>query len=67
MIAGYKTFIGAFLAVSPVIANMLGYNLSVNFGQEAGLALGDIITLIGGAIAVYGRLKAQSPGWLSKR
>jgi hypothetical protein len=67
MIAGYKTFVGALIAVAPVIASLLGYDLSANFGEEAGLALSDIITLVGGAIAIYGRLKAQTPGWLVKR
>ena len=64
MFTGYKTFLGAFIAMAPAIAKLFGFELTSNFTNEIGMNIDDIVVLIGGAIAIYGRLKAQSPGWL---
>lgn len=67
MLKGYKTLIGAVIAAAPALAGMLGYSVSGSFGAEATQAVDAIITLIGSAIAIYGRLVAQTPGWFSKQ
>jgi hypothetical protein len=63
-LSGYKTFLGAFITLLPVVARSFGFEFTESFGQEFPLALDEIVTLVGAAIVIYGRLKAQTPGWL---
>lgn len=67
MLTGYKTIIGALIAAVPAVANLLGFDVAPGFSEQANQAITDILALIGGAIAIYGRLAAQTPGWLVKR
>jgi len=67
MLTGYKTMIGAVIAATPSIAALFGYDVSESFAGEASSLVDAIITLVGAAIAVYGRLVAETPGWFAKK
>jgi len=67
MLSGYKTMIGALIAATPALANLMGYSVSGSFAGEASQLVDQIITLVGTVLAVYGRLVAQSPGWFAKQ
>lgn len=67
MLDGYKTYLGIIVAVAPTIASMFGYTLAPEFGEQFTAIAFDIITLGGAAWAIYGRLKAQTPGWLARK
>ncbi|QGH72432.1 MAG: hypothetical protein [Siphoviridae sp. ctpQM7] len=67
MFQGYKTFLGIFLAAAPTLANLLGYDIGSTFSDEFPKAVEDVVTIVGLCVALYGRLVAQSPGWLAKR
>lgn len=60
---GLKTYIGIIIAVAPTLASLFGFNLSPTFGDQFTAAATDIITLLGAGLAIYGRLKAEVPGW----
>lgn len=64
---GYKTILGALIAAVPTLAALFGFDVAPGFSEEANAAVTDILTLIGAAIAIYGRLVAQTPGWLIKK
>ena len=65
--SGYKTYIGIIVALTPTVANMLGYSVSPSFdGQFTDLASA-IVQIAGLAFAAYGRAVAQSPGWFAKK
>lgn len=64
---GYKTLIGAAIAAVPALASLFGFEVAPGFSEEANAAVTDILALIGAAIAIYGRLVAQTPGWLVKK
>lgn len=66
MFSGYKTILGAIIAITPAIASLFGYQVSSEFSEQATQTIFDIVTLIGGAIAIYGRVTAQSKGWFAK-
>lgn len=65
-ISGFRTYIGVIVAISPSIAHLFGFTLSDSFGQEFSDLAGEIITLIGGGIAIYGRAMAKTKGWIVK-
>lgn len=67
MFQGYRTYVGILIAVAPTIANIFGYEVTTAFGEQFPVAVDSVMQLIGSAIAVYGRLKADTPGWLAKR
>lgn len=67
MLSGYKTLIGAVIAALPSVATLFGFETSPDFTGQATEIAGAIVTLVGTAFAVYGRLVAQAPGWFSKR
>lgn len=67
MLNGYKTYVGLIITAAPLVAHLFGYQLTESFaGQFAGLA-DAIFSLIGTAIATYGRAKTEVPGWLARR
>lgn len=66
MFNGYKTIIGAIIAITPAIASLFGYQVAPEFSEQATSTIFDFITIAGGAIAIYGRVTAQSKGWFSK-
>jgi len=45
---------------------MLGYHVAPGFSEQATQLLMDIVTLVGAAFALYGRLVATVPGWFAK-
>lgn len=57
-----KTIIGVVIAALPAVAGLLGYKVSdvAAFTSGAEEAVAAIITLVGSAVAIYGRLKATS-------
>lgn len=64
---GYKTIIGAVIALAPSVAAWAGFDLSPSFGEEFSDLAVQIITVGGALFAIYGRLVATVPGWLSKK
>jgi hypothetical protein len=67
MMNGYKTILGSLIAATPAFANLMGFDVAPGFGEEATAILMDVITIVGVAIAIYGRLVAQAPGWFAKK
>lgn len=55
MLQGYKTYIGAAIAIIGALSGLFGWNL----GDLAGLE-DQIITIVGGIIAIYGRFVANT-------
>jgi len=64
---GKKTYIGIIIAVVPVLAGLLGYETSATFGEDLTIVLNEIITLVGTAIAAYGRIVTTGAGLVTKK
>ena len=67
MFNGYKTYIGAGVALASTLARMLGYEVAPVFEAQATELALDLITAAGALFAIYGRAKVQTPGWFSKK
>jgi len=52
-LSGWKTYIGVLVAMLPVAGKLVGFEVDTN-GLEA-----QLVTLVGGAIALYGRFVAK--------
>lgn len=63
---GYKTYLGAFLALAPSLASLFGFELSPLFSEQFSALLAEIITVVGAILAIYGRARAETPGWLGR-
>lgn len=57
-----KTLWGVVIAALPSLAKLFGYDIAdvAGFTQGANEAVDGIVTLVGSALAVYGRLKATA-------
>lgn len=67
MLNGYRTYTGLLVALVPTLANLFGYDVSTTFSEDFGKILEDFLTLVGLAMAFYGRAVAEVPGFLVKR
>lgn len=67
MLTGYKTYIGLLVALIPTIASLFGFEVSGTFSDEFTKLAEDAVTILGLGLAFYGRAKANSPGWFSKK
>jgi len=67
MLQGYKTYLGILITVLPTVAGLFGFTLSPLFGEQLTGLLAEIIPILGAALAVYGRAKAQIPGWAARQ
>jgi hypothetical protein len=56
MLEGYKTLIGAIVALAAEGARLAG----VDIGDQQGL-VNSILVIFGGILAIYGRMKASGP------
>ena len=56
MLEGYKTLIGAIVALAAEGARLSG----VDIGDQEGL-VNSILVIFGGILAIYGRMKASGP------
>ena len=56
MLEGYKTLIGAVVALAAEGARLAG----VDIGDQEGL-VNSILVIFGGVLAIYGRMKASGP------
>ncbi len=56
MLEGYKTLIGAVVALAAEGARLAG----VDIGDQQGL-VNSILVIFGGILAIYGRMKASGP------
>lgn len=56
MLGGYKTLIGAIVALAAEGARLAG----VDIGDQEGL-VNSILVIFGGILAIYGRMKASGP------
>ena len=56
MLEGYKTLIGAIVALAAEGARLAG----VDIGDQQGLE-NSILVIFGGILAIYGRMKASGP------
>ena len=56
MLEGYKTLIGAVVALAAEGARLAG----VDIGDQQGL-VNSIVVIFGGILAIYGRMKASGP------
>lgn len=56
MLEGYKTLIGAIVALAAESARLAG----VDIGDQEGL-VNSILVIFGGILAIYGRMKASGP------
>jgi hypothetical protein len=61
---GYRTYIGILVTVAPLALSLFGFTPTPAFNEQFPEAVMGIISLIGAAFATYGRLKAQTAGWL---
>jgi hypothetical protein len=60
--SGWKTLIGLVVAVVGQVLAMKGLDLDVPAVTDAiGATLDNVVTLVGVVIALYGRIKANSP------
>lgn len=67
MLNGYKTYIGAGVTFTATLARILGYEVSPVFEAQAIEFALDVLALAGAAFAIYGRAKAEIPGWFAKK
>lgn len=63
---GSNTYIGLVVALAPTILSWFGYAPTPEFNSQFSSELSAILTLLGGVYAVYGRLRATTPGWFAK-
>lgn len=66
-LSGYKTFLGIAIAAVPTVAQILGFETSPGFAQDATELVEQLLQIAGLALALYGRLTASSPGWFAKK
>ncbi len=66
MLKGYRTFLGIFFTILPIIVQFFGYHLAPGASEAIGAEVDQIVQIIGAVLATYGRLKASSPGYLVK-
>ena len=66
MLNGYKTYLGLIVAAAPNIASLFGYDTAPGFSEQATALAVELMTILGLAVAAYGRAKAEVPGWFSK-
>lgn len=64
---GRKTYIGIAVALLPTLAGFFGFDVTSAFHAQFAPLVEELFVLFGSAIAVYGRMSAQSPGWLAKK
>jgi hypothetical protein len=62
---GLKTYIGLAVTVAPLVLSLFGYAPTPAFNEQFPEAVMGIISIAGAIFAAYGRLKAQTPGWLA--
>lgn len=58
---GTTTITGILLSLSPLIANMFGYDTSPNFQGDVTELIAAAVSIIGACVATYGRVKAKGP------
>lgn len=63
---GLKTFLGIAITVAPMVATLFGYHTSPSFTGDATEVSAAVVSLVGAALALYGRLVANTPGWFAK-
>ena len=63
---GLNTYIGIAVAVAPSIAHLFGFSVTPQFNTDFGDTVAAVVTLLGTAFAVWGRLRASTPGWFAK-
>ena len=62
---GYKTYIGLAVTAAPLILSLFGFTPTPAFNEQFPEAVTGLISIIGVCFAFYGRMKAQTPGWLA--
>ena len=67
MLSGKKTYIGVAMAIIPVIAGFFGYEATHTFNDSFSVVVNDIISIVGAAMAAYGRAVASVPGMFAKK
>jgi len=63
---GTNTYAGIIVALAPTILSWAGFAPTPEFNNEFAGTLSAIITLVGGAYAIYGKLRHQIPTWVKK-
>lgn len=53
-----KTIWGALLALLPALLSLFGLDTLPGFQEQASAVVEQVITLVGGALAIYGRIVA---------
>ena len=64
---GWKTFSGLAIVLVPVFSSFFGYDVNEAFPVEFALFGEESIILVGALLAFYGRWKAKTPIWFSKK
>lgn len=64
---GKKTFIGAAVVLLPILLKVLGYEVSEAFPVQFSLYAEETIIAIGALVAIYGRIVANGPAWITKK
>lgn len=64
---GWNTYLGIVVAMAPTIASWFGYVPSPEFSGEFEQTVLAVVTLAGGAYALYGKARHQIPRWFAKK
>lgn len=67
MFEGIKTLAGVLITIAPLAASLFGYDTAPSFSGDASELVAAGVTLLGSALAIYGRIKAKGPMWFQKR
>lgn len=62
---GFKTYIGLLISIAPLALSLFGYAPTPAFNEQLPEAIMGVISILGACFAFYGRMKAQTAGWLA--
>jgi len=64
---GYNTYIGLIVAIAPAILAMFNITPTPAFNEQFPAFAMAIIQIAGLGYAAWGRARAETPGWFSKK
>lgn len=67
MIDGKKTVIGIVVAIVPMVAKLFGYDVTTEFTTGAETSINELVALVGGLYALYGRAVTNGKPFFAKK
>jgi len=64
---GMNTYAGLLVAVAPLILGLFGLTPTPSFNEQLPNTIAAVVEILGLVYALYGRMRAQTPGWFVKK